>query len=480
MGVQSQGSVQSQVSHEAYYGTIPMLRSDRIYGFWDTILVTGGCAIATWCYVQGAYVGTVLNFWQAITNTMFGMILAGLFIYLVVLISTRHGIDTWIYQKAVYGYSLFAVVFFLSVGSTWGYEATNCNLFATSMLMVGQSLGATLPENHEPLELVFGLVCLVLGLLIAMKGPVAVRTATKIMVPCLFAVGVFIMVLVFLESSPSELQAITPLYADYYDKQTAYTLSFEWNIAFIFAWAPVLGVIPRLVKTERKSFWGHLIGYSALMAWFICIGAMTSLLMGSQGVYSVDPTEWLLQLAGSKLGLLSFIFIGFANVTTQAVCVYSLSVSTKIINNKWDYRAITITWSVLCGVLVVCRVWEYYTVFVSFVGALSVPLVTLILVDYYAVRRGRFSLRSLYRVEGRFSYRYSKGFNLVTLACFCLGIVCYFLVYDPIGAVPRSPIFYVTTASGLDALVAGGSYWLLSRVPAVRRYLMKDQEEPAA
>ncbi len=33
------------------------------------------------------------------------------------------------------------------------------------------------------------------------------------------------------------------------------------------------------------------------------------------------------------------------------------------------------------------------------------------------------------------------------------------------------------TASGTNALVAGGSYFLLSRIPAVKKYLLKDREE---
>jgi NCS1 family nucleobase:cation symporter-1 len=251
------------------------------------------------------------------------------------------------------------------------------------------------------------------------------------------------------------------------------------NIAYIFGWAPVLGVIPRLVRTERKSYWGHLLGYSVAMAWFICIGAMTGLLMGhSYGIGSTDPTEWLIALAGPKLGILSFIFIGFANVTTQAVCTYSITVSTKIINPRWNYKVIATLWSVLCALLVVWKgIWDYYTVFLALVGAICVPVVTLLLVDFYLVRRGRFSLRSLYRLQGRDSYRYSKGVNVFALLAFLLGIGAYFLVYDPIAYWPRSGIFWFTTASGLNALVAGGSYWLLSRLPFVRVYLLRDREE---
>ncbi len=70
----------------------------------------------------GGYIGNVLNFTQDLTNTLFGMVLAGLVIYLAVIICTRFGIDLWVYQKAVYGYKLYILIFILSIGSTWGYE----------------------------------------------------------------------------------------------------------------------------------------------------------------------------------------------------------------------------------------------------------------------------------------------------------------------------------------------------------------------
>ncbi len=471
-------AVQDQVNQEAYYGIIPMQKNDRIYGFWDTILVTGGFAIATWCYVQGGYIGTVLNFTQAMTNTLFSMVLAGLFIYFAVLICTRFGIDLWVYQKAVYGYKVYAIIFFLSIGSTWGYEAINCKLFSNSMILVADSLGITLGGAWAP---ILGIFCVVCGWIIALKGPVMVRRATKIMVPCLFLVGVFIMILVFTNVSISDLTQMQPIDAGYYEGRSGYMLILEMNIAFIFGWAPVLGVIPRLVKTERKSYWGHLIGYSVIMAWFICIGAVTGLMMGSvYGVYSTDPTEWLIALAGPKLGLLSLIFIGFANVTTQAIATYSLTVSTKVINPTWNYKIIATLWSVFCAGLVLWNgIWDYYTLFLALVGAICVPVVTLLLVDFYFVRRGKFSMRSLYKVDGKSSYNYTNGVNLVALCSFCLAILSYFLVYDPVNYVPRSEIFMFFTASGTNALVAGGSYYLLSRIPAVNQYLLKDREEKA-
>lgn len=92
-----------KADNDVYFGITPLLNKDRIYSYWDIVLATGAWAIATWCYVQGGTIAQILGFKEAITGTLFGMTLAGIFIYLCVIIPTRHGIDIWIYLRALLG-----------------------------------------------------------------------------------------------------------------------------------------------------------------------------------------------------------------------------------------------------------------------------------------------------------------------------------------------------------------------------------------
>src|SRR5690625_4771264 len=99
---QNQISNIDNIENETYYGIVPLLRKDKIYGFWDVLLVTGAWAIATWAYVHGGQIATLIGLKQSLTSTFFGMALAGLVISLCVIITTRYGIDIWIYQKALF------------------------------------------------------------------------------------------------------------------------------------------------------------------------------------------------------------------------------------------------------------------------------------------------------------------------------------------------------------------------------------------
>lgn len=468
-------SVKDQVNNEAYYGILPMMRKERIYSYWDIVLVTGGFAIATWCYVQGGYVGTMLPFVQSITNIMCSILFAGILIYQVVRIPTRYGFDLWLYQRAIYGFVGATAIFFLCMGSTWGWEAINCRMFANSMVTMASAFDWDISSWAG----VLGVFCVFCGWLISLKGPVAVRLANRIMVPCLLAVGLFIMIMVLAKTGIKNLVHMVPMYADYYTGRDAYFLILEANIAFIFSWCPVLGVISRLARTERASYWGHMTGYSFLMAWFICIGAMTGLVMGSvYGIYSTDPTDWLLTLAGKQLGFLSLIFIGFANVTTQAIATYSLTVSTKVMNPRWNYKVVATIWSCFCAILVLWNgVWTYYNIFLAIVGSICVPTVSILLVDFYFIRKKKFSVRSLYLVEGCNSYRYHSGFNLVAFICFFAGIAANFIIYDPINYMARFELFNIVTGTGFNAIVSAGLYFILCQIPAIRRYILKDQKD---
>lgn len=467
----------NQTDNEVYYGTVPMLRNERVYSFWDILLATGAWAIATWCYVHGAQIAKIVGLKAAVTNTLFSMVLVGLIMYFLVIISTRHGIDIWVYQRALFGY--VGVVFFamFMIAAQFGYPALNAKVYSSSIMKIVEASGIPLSEAWTPW---IASTCIIFGGWIALKGPIAVKKATRIMVPSLILVGVIIVASVFIKFSPSSLDSIQPPQADLYASfWEGYMVVTEWNIAFIFAWFVALGVFARLVKTERASYWGHIGGFSILMAVFIGFGALTSLaILAGTGIQSNDPTHWLIELGGPVFGLLSLVFIGIANITTQAVAVYSMTVSTKVIKPEWSFNKVAIFWSIWCIVLIFWGgIWEYYNVFLSVVGAVCGPAVALILVDFYLIRKQQFSMRSLYQVEGRKAYTYTKGFNIPAIISFAFGVVGYISIYDPINAVPKSDIFLFTTATGFAVIISGSVYYLLSRVKPINTYLLKDIEE---
>jgi len=467
----------SKIDNDVYFGITPLTNNERIYGYWDIVLATGAWAIATWCYVQGGTIASLLGFKEAITGTFFGMTLAGVIIYLCVIIPTRYGIDIWIYLRALLGHlglSIFALIY---IGGQFGYYSINAEIYANSVMTLSETSGFTIPGSWKSL---IAITCVLFGTFIALKGPFAVRTSTRIMVPSLLIIGIIIVISVFTQYSISDLMAITPPDEGAYgDKQTSYMLVMEWNIAYILAWFGALGVLARLVKTERASYWGRMTGFSVIMAAFICIGIVTTLAMyATTGVVTDDPTEWLIELGGPGFGVISLIFILIANITTQAVGLYSFAVSSKVIFPKLKFKTVTIVWAAWVSLLILWGgIWEYYEMFLAVIGATAGSVVALLIADFYVVRKQRFSMRALYKIKGNDAYTYTKGFNIPAWISFFIGIAVYFLVYDPMNGVPRSEIFLYTTATGLTMVTSAVVYILLSQITPIRNYVLADREQ---
>jgi nucleobase:cation symporter-1, NCS1 family len=97
-----------------------------------------------------------------------------------------------------------------------------------------------------------------------------------------------------------------------------------------------------------------------------------------------------------------------------------------------------------------------YIFFLDFLGAIVIPLWTITLVDYFLVKRGRYS-DDLFRTEGGL-YWYQDGVHWPAIACLALGTAIYWLIAF---ALPQLRV--TITATIPTVLIAGGVYALWAR-----------------
>ncbi|MEG1497751.1 MAG: hypothetical protein RR385_10310, partial [Clostridiales bacterium] len=334
---------------ETYYGILPIKTNERIYGFKDTFLITAGYGIATWCFVQGAWISSILPFYIALLVTVAGIMLFSIPAFLVTILPSRYGCDIWIYQRAIYGYRLNLIFLIIAVAFGSGWDAVNARVFADSIIMVANSMGAGLGPNLTPW---ISIVCVLSGFAIAIKGPIAVKKTTMIIIPTLLVVGVAMVILILWHITPQELNAVKPIYSnDYNSISESIVYVTESNFAYAFAWFACLGVIPRMVKSERSSIWGHLLGMGLVMTGFICIGILSGTYMSALGIYSENITESLLHIGGPFFGSISLIAIACANISTQALELYAFTLATKVLKPDWSYKKIMVGWLTLILIL---------------------------------------------------------------------------------------------------------------------------------
>ena len=237
--------------------------------------------------------------------------------------------------------------------------------------------------------------------------------------------------------------------------------------------------IPRLTKTERAGFWSGVLGQGVIGSFFVVIGAVMAIAMQHvTGEMVDDPTLMIATLSAPALALSSLLLVGFANVGTQAVGSYIYGVMLKSAFQKVKYQTFLVILAVYVGVLCLWgKVVEYFGSFLTIGACIYAPLAALLCVDFFLVRKQKISLRSALGVKGYQAYEYTKGFNWVGLGCVVFGIILSLAIYNPIrGEIHCMPLFYLTP-TGCSFLGTGLLYYLLSYIPAVRGYILRDREE---
>ncbi|GHU72166.1 hypothetical protein FACS189450_09470 [Spirochaetia bacterium] len=472
--MKTQSSIKA-AEQEAIFGIVPVLKKEKTYGFIDAFLITSGYAIATWCYTQGAFMAQELSFKQLVTSIFGPNLLFITLTSLPVLFAIRYGIDIWVWLRAVFGGNGCKIISIVFIAMELPWFAVCADMFAGSMMGLADGFGIIVsPETKRWIAL----ICIIGGTLIAFGGPMVIKWSSRVMVTALLAIGIMVVTLAFTSVPISEMIRFTPRADGTGASRETYMLMVEASAGFAFSWALGLAVLPRLCKKERSGYWATHLGYGVVAPFFVLAGGVMAIAMFIKfGVYSEDPTELLTRLGGPGLALFSLLLVAFANIGTQGSGTYIYALVLKSSFPKLPYRITAAILMVYMGGLTLWgKVTEYFGAFISYSAFIIAPVSGLVVVDFLFVRKQKISIRSLYGVDAHSAYRFHGGFNLVGIACMILGFISGILVYNPATGEVLSPIFYYTTASGLTFLVSGLSYFLLSLLPPIQRYMLKDCE----
>ena len=191
-----------------------------------------------------------------------------------------------------------------------------------------------------------------------------------------------------------------------------------------------------------------------------------------------DPTLMLATLAAPAMALCSLLLVAFANIGTQAVGAYLYGVMLKSAFRTARYQMLLLLLAAYACILVLWGgVVEYFGSFLTLGACIYAPLAALLFTDFFLVRRQRLALRSAFGLPGHTAYQYSGGFNWVGMGCVAAGVALSLAVYDPVAGTVRCPLLFTLTPTGLSFLGTGVLYWLLSCIPPIRRYLLRDRSE---
>ena len=110
--------------------------------------------------------------------------------------------------------------------------------------------------------------------------------------------------------------------------------------------------------------------------------------------------------------------------------IYNQGIPVKTVvkpDLKWSLALLT----TLPGVLLAWPQYFYnYGAFLGIVGTASMAYAAILLMDYFVVKRGKIDIKAVYYKTGK--YWYWGGFNIPAILAIILGILFYWLIYNPI------------------------------------------------
>lgn len=448
---------------------LPLLRNERIFGFWGYSSVNVGLSIATWAFLQGGAVAVYVGAKAAIASIFIGYGISVLMVALVPCIpAAKYGIEQWVSLRSVFGRNGARVLMIAAVAllaAAW--NAVLAIMFGHALRNVSNQVAGTELSNSGTVVSLISLVAVVFVWVVLARGAISVEWVNRIVAPGLVVVTLGMLALIFTQTSWSELVAIPPLDPTG-SEHLNFMLAVELNMAGGFAWWPHVGNLARLTRSSRSAFWPNMLGLFLTSVVAAIVGAFAALALSSE-----DPTMWMIPLGGAVLGVIALTFVGFANATSIVSQAYSSLIALKGGGGRVLRR---VPWLVLAaGVLVPVAilvffpgaVYENYGRFVSWGAILVAPLCAVQLVDYFVLRKGKLRVRDLYLPANESRYGFWRGYNPFAFLSVAAGALTYVALLDPVSYEPSGMFGYVT-ASIPSAVVAAVLHYLLTRLVVQR------------
>lgn len=449
----------SDFHEHALMGRIPVLSPDRVYKRWYTwVLQAFLYGAATWSLLAGGYLGSILPPLHGLAAFILGqtiaLMLCGLFTGVV---SSRYGIDTADAVRPVLGLrGAQAVRWLVFLAMT----ATTVVLVSLMAAAFDQFATATLGiSSSTTVGALCAVAALVLCVVLASIGPsILERVANWIIFP------LFMILLLALGAALINRYGFTDLLALRPDPQTeldgAYVRAVEFGLASGFGYWVTTGAMYRLVSTPRLAIHGSVTSWAYLILPIVAVGIFAALAVGS-----ADPTTWMYELMGPVGGALAMVFIVVANVTALVVMLYVAAVSVRQSKSLMKVPS----WLTMCVIALPAvaatffahEVLASYATIVSYLALPVAPLVAVLTVDFFIIRRSQIDIRHVFTSKPGTKYWFWGGINPAALVAVVMGIITYLSIYDPLTGESHSVVFEYMTATIPAVVVSAVAYWVL-------------------
>jgi len=378
--------------------------------------------------------------------------------------TAKYGVDQVTAGRTVFGETGMRLVAVLIVLIVLGWTGVLSIMFARATANVLQSMNSSIViDPNGPVVTGLALFSLLVIWLLLRRGARSIRGLNKVMAPALIVITAGMLYMVLTQNSVGELvqfPAIDPLVDDHAN----FMLAVEFNMAAGLGWWPIVGSLARYTRTQRTALYSNFAGLFAAAVLGETVGLLAALSLGHD-----DPTEWMLPLGGPWLGVVTLAFIAVANLTSLVSMIFSACESLRWVTP----HARRIPWNLLTGVFLLAggvlafwpaTLYDRFFTFLTLTALVLAPIVGIVVVDFFILRRGGLRLQDLYRHGSDSVYHFWAGVNPSALISLAAGVATYWvLLPDPIN-LEYSGWFRWIGASLPSLLVAAVCHWALTKI----------------
>jgi putative hydroxymethylpyrimidine transporter CytX len=415
---------------EEYSVDEPVPASARHYGFWDMISTWIGANANTSSWYTGGVVAAV-GVMGGLTVIFIANPIAYAIMALIGYIGFKVGTTTMGLTRASFGIRGSMLPSVLNVVQFIGWCSVNTFLAAISIsYLANQILGwpAFGEEGSGGVMIVGVLACSVLQIVIvAVGGSKSIKIAERFAIILLVALTIWETVVIFQTYDISTILEWRPPE----DAMIPFGKAMDVMVAFSFGWIPAICDFTRYTKRAVSATVAPMIGANVALFWFAIVGLIGVVATSAEtGTFDPNMSDPSTIMGALGLGWVAMIILILATCTTNCVNIYSASMS--VINLFPKVRAkksiiIVAVVTVLGSLLPVAigSLVDYFMIFLEYVGLIFAPLLPIIIIDYYIMKKRNYDWSQATKVGG--AYWYANGINLRAIGSWAVGVVMYFI-----------------------------------------------------
>lgn len=217
------------------------------------------------------------------------------------------------------------------------------------------------------------------------------------------------------------------------------------------AWITCLAEFTRYTKKVSTAVVSPMLGAIFSMVWFVLVGVVSTIAVAvSTGIYNPDASDPSTVLTQLGFGWVAVLVLILSNTTTNVVNFFVGMEAVGNITPKTSKRKIAAWLSVVMVALSILPLYtgsfiDTFQTFLGVLGALFAPIGTILMVDFYILRRKEYDIRFISMKNG--PYWYSNGINWYGMITMLVGAGSYFVfsniswMKDSLGATAYTMIF---------------------------------------